>query len=266
MSQTALASASAEAQALIIIPTYNERDSVVKMHSRLRSLYPALNVLFVDDNSPDGTGQIIDGLCSADERVHVIHREGKLGLGTAYLAGFRWALSGPYEFIFEMDCDFSHDPKYIADFLYVAQHSDLVLGSRYTSGISVINWPLRRVLLSVFATTYVQVITGLPANDATGGFKCFRRRVLEAIDMERIHSNGYSFQIELTYYTWLKGFTIREVPIIFYERSMGTSKMSKKIVREAIFMVWRLCLTHLFTKKPARSSFYDPALLPKTEI
>ena len=255
-----------EAQALIIIPTYNERDNVLRMHATLRTLYPEISVLFVDDGSPDGTGEIIDGITKSDPKVHVIHRSGKLGLGTAYIAGFLWALQKDYEFIFEMDCDFSHDPKYIADFLHVAEKADLVLGSRYTSGISVINWPLRRVLLSVFATFYVKLITGLPANDATGGFKCFRRRVLEAIDMNSIHSNGYSFQIELTYYAWLKGFKIREVPIIFYERSNGTSKMNKKIVHEAVFMVWRLLFSHLFQKKPKKESFYEPGLLPNPEF
>jgi len=255
-----------EGRALIIIPTYNERENVVKMRDALRDLYPTIGILFIDDNSPDGTGEVIDGLCEEDKLVHVIHREGKLGLGTAYIAGFRWALERDYEFIFEMDCDFSHDPKYVADFLHVVDKCDLVLGSRYTSGISVINWPLRRVLLSVFATTYVKLITGLPANDATGGFKCFRRRVLEAIDMDNIRSNGYSFQIELTYYAWLKGFKIREVPIIFYERSNGTSKMNKKIVFEAVFMVWRLLFAHLFTRKPKKQSFYEPELLPVKEI
>lgn len=254
-----------EGQALIIIPTYNERENVVKMRDALRKLYPTIGILFVDDNSPDGTGEVIDGLCEEDKLVHAIHRDGKLGLGTAYIAGFRWALERDYEFIFEMDCDFSHDPAYVADFLHVVDKCDLVLGSRYTSGISVINWPLRRVLLSVFATTYVKVITGLPANDATGGFKCFRRRVLEAIDMDNIRSNGYSFQIELTYYAWLKGFKIREVPIIFYERSNGTSKMNRKIVYEAVFMVWRLLFAHLLTKKPPKTSFYEPELLPEKE-
>lgn len=254
-----------ESRALIIIPTYNERENVVRMRDALRALYPEISLLFVDDGSPDGTGEIVDGLCAADSRVHCIHRQGKLGLGTAYIAGFRWALERDYEFIFEMDCDFSHDPKYIADFLHVASRADLVLGSRYTSGISVINWPLRRVLLSVFATVYVKLITGLPANDATGGFKCFRRKVLEAIDMNAIHSNGYSFQIELTYYAWLAGFKIREVPIIFYERSNGLSKMNRKIVVEAVFMVWRLLFGHLFQRKPKRESFYEPALLPPQE-
>ena len=255
-----------EGRALIIIPTYNERENVVKMHGALRSLYPSVSLLFIDDNSPDGTGDVIDELCASDRLTHAIHREGKLGLGTAYIAGFRWALERDYEFIFEMDCDFSHDPSYVADFLHVAGSADLVLGSRYTSGISVINWPLRRVLLSVFATMYVKVITGLPANDATGGFKCFRRKVLESIDMDNIRSNGYSFQIELTYYAWIKGFKIREVPIIFYERSNGISKMNKKIVYEAVFMVWRLLFAHLFEKKPQKRSFYEPELLPKKEI
>ncbi len=255
-----------EGRSLIIIPTYNERENVVKMHDALRSLYPSIGLLFIDDNSPDGTGAVVDELCSKDHLTHAIHREGKLGLGTAYIAGFRWALERDYEFVFEMDCDFSHDPSYVADFLHVASHADLVLGSRYTSGISVINWPLRRVLLSVFATMYVKIITGLPANDATGGFKCFRRKVLEAIDMDNIRSNGYSFQIELTYYAWLKGFKIREVPIIFYERSNGISKMNKKIVYEAVFMVWRLLFAHLFEKKPQKQSFYEPELLPKKEI
>jgi dolichol-phosphate mannosyltransferase len=249
------------AQSLIVIPTYNERTNVQRISEKILFLYPSVHLLFVDDNSPDGTGDVIERLCSAHPSIHVLHREGKLGLGTAYIAGFKWALEHDYTYIFEMDCDFSHDPKYIADFLYVIGQADLVLGSRYTNGISVINWSLYRVLLSKFATKYVKIITGMPASDATGGFKCFRRTVLETLDLDVISSNGYSFQIELSYYAWMRGFTIREVPIVFYERAGGTSKMSGKIVREAIMVVWKLFFQNLFKRKPEKVPFYQPAVL-----
>jgi dolichol-phosphate mannosyltransferase len=250
-----------EALSLIVIPTYNESVNVRRISEEILSLYPSIHILFVDDNSPDGTGDLIEELRTSYPGIHVLHREGKLGLGTAYIAGFKWALERPYEFIFEMDCDFSHDPKYIAKFLHVISSADLVLGSRYTSGISVINWSLYRVLLSTFATKYVRIITGMPASDATGGFKCFRRTVLEKLDLNAISSNGYSFQIELSYYAWIAGFTIREVPIVFYERAGGTSKMSGKIVREAIIVVWRLFFRHMFKRKPAKTPFYQSSAL-----
>ena len=245
------------AKALIVIPTYNERDNVERLSTVVLGTYPTVELLFIDDNSPDGTGQLLDAMAHREPRIHVLHRAGKLGLGTAYLAGFKWALQRDYAFIFEMDADFSHDPKYIAEFLREIEQADLVLGSRYTVGVSVVNWPLSRLLLSKFATRYVRMVTGMPASDATGGFKCFRRSVLETINLDKIRSNGYSFQIELSYYTWLAGFRIREVPIVFYDRIDGVSKMNKKIVREAIMVVWRLFFSHLFVRKPHSTPFYQ---------
>ncbi|MCX7002749.1 MAG: polyprenol monophosphomannose synthase [bacterium] len=248
-------------QTLVVIPTYNERDNVRSMSEQILSQYAAIDLLFVDDNSPDGTGALLNHLAAGNPRIHVLHRVGKLGLGTAYIAGFKWALERQYQFVIEMDGDFSHDPKYLADFLCAIQKADLVLGSRYTVGVSVINWPLSRLLLSKFATSYVRLVTDMPASDATGGFKCFRRAVLEKIDFDKIHSNGYSFQIELTYYTWLAGFRIREIPIVFHERAGGISKMNKKIVHEAIGIVWRLFFKHLLVRKPPRMPFYQPDAL-----
>ncbi len=245
-------------KSLIIIPTYNEKDNVEKISDIILRKYQNTDILFVDDGSPDGTGDIIDELVSANSKINVIHRAGKLGLGTAYIAGFKWALDRDYEYIFEMDCDFSHKPGYIADFLKAIKEADLVLGSRYTVGVSVINWTLYRLLISKFATWYVRVITGMPATDSTGGFKCFRRKVLEAIDLDKIKSNGYSFQIEMTYNAWISGFKIKEIPIIFYERAEGDSKMSKAIVREAIWVVWRLFFRNLFKKKPKKIPFFKP--------
>ncbi|MCK5853154.1 polyprenol monophosphomannose synthase [bacterium] len=243
-------------KSLIIIPTYNEIDNVKKISDIILDKYHSTDILFVDDGSPDGTGGIIDGLVSQSSKINVIHREGKLGLGTAYIRGFKWALEREYEYIFEMDCDFSHEPEYIADFFEAIKEADLVLGSRYTVGVSVINWTLYRLLISKFATLYVRIITGMPATDSTGGFKCFRRKVLETIDLDAIKSNGYSFQIEMTYNAWMAGFKIKEIPIIFYERAEGDSKMSKAIVREAIWVVWRLFFKNLFKKKPVKEPFY----------
>ncbi len=248
-------------KALVVIPTYNERENVERLSGIILASYPCVDVLFIDDNSPDGTGEVLDGLATSNARINVIHREGTLGLGTAYIRGFKWALERDYEYIFEMDADFSHEPKYIQDFFNVIPEADLVLGSRYTTGVSVINWTLKRLLISKFATFYVRLITGMPASDATGGFKCFRRKVLETLALDEVKSNGYSFQIEMTYYAWMAGFRIREVPIIFYERADGESKMSKAIVREAIWVVWRLFFKHLFTRKPKREAFYQPELL-----
>ncbi len=237
---------------LVILPTYNEADNLRPMTERLLAMKPTLEVLVVDDNSPDGTGDIADGLAQSDERVKVLHRREKDGLGRAYCAGFAWALERDYEFIFEMDCDFSHDPDEIPRFIEKldAEDANLVLGSRYCEGIRVINWPIGRMLLSLAAAKYVQIITGMPFSDPTGGFKCFRRSALKSIDLDRVRANGYSFQIELTHTLWRRGHKIAEVPIIFTDRFIGTSKMSGKIVREAIWMVWRLWLQNGLRRWP----------------
>jgi dolichol-phosphate mannosyltransferase len=235
-------------RALIIFPTYNERDNIEKIVHAVLPMDPRINVLIVDDNSPDGTGELADKLARQMKTVQVMHRQQKEGLGKAYLAGFRWAIREKYDFIFEMDADFSHGPEYLKDFLREIQHHDLVIGSRYISGVNVINWPMSRLLLSYFANVYTRVVTGLPLRDATGGFKCFRREVLESIDLEKVKSSGYSFQIEMSMRAWKKGFRIKEIPIIFYDRVAGQSKMSKKIMREAIWMVWALRLRAMFGK------------------
>jgi dolichol-phosphate mannosyltransferase len=235
-------------RALIIFPTYNERDNIEKIVHAVLPLDPRINVLIVDDNSPDGTGDLADKLARDMQTVHVLHREKKAGLGKAYIAGFRWAIEQKYDFIFEMDADFSHGPEYLKDFLREIQNNDLVIGSRYISGVNVINWPMARLLLSYYANVYTRVVTGLPLRDATGGFKCFRREVLEAIDLEQVRSTGYAFQIEMSMRAWKKGFRIKEIPIIFVDRVAGTSKMSKKIMREAIWMVWALRLKAIFGK------------------
>ncbi len=227
-------------KALVIIPTYNERENIEAIVPIVLEKNPSIHVLIVDDNSPDGTGQIADSMSEKNQRIFVIHRESKSGLGTAYITGFKYALKKGYDLIFEMDCDFSHDPKYIPEFLNAIQEADLVLGSRYKSGVNVINWSMGRLLLSYYANLYSRIVTGLPVKDATGGFKCFRRQVLEAIQLDRVKSNGYSFQIEMSFRAWKKGFRIKEIPIVFEDRKVGQSKMSKKIVREAIWMVWRL--------------------------
>lgn len=228
-------------KSLVIIPTFNELDNIKKMIPEIFGLYPDdLDILIVDDNSPDGTGNFADEYSVKDRRVKVIHRAKKSGLGTAYIEGFKYALKNSYDIIFEMDADFSHDPKEIKNFLNAINSYDLVLGSRYISGISVVNWPMRRLILSYMANLYTRIITGLPIKDATGGFKCFRRKVLESINLNSIKSNGYAFQIEMTFKAWKNKFSVSEIPIIFIDRTTGTSKMSKKIVREAIFMVWKL--------------------------
>jgi len=235
----------AEERALVVIPTYNERVNLELIVPQILLQDPRLEVLVVDDNSPDGTGQLADQLAAAEPRVQVLHRPGKAGLGKAYLAGFRWALDRGYDFIIEMDADFSHDPKYLPSLLRAIQDHDLVLGSRYRDGVNVINWPISRLLLSLGANQYARWVTGLPLSDSTGGFKCFRRKVLESIDLERVRSNGYSFQIEMSFRAWQKGFRLGEVPIVFTDRVEGQSKMNKRIVREAIWMVWWLRLQAL---------------------
>jgi dolichol-phosphate mannosyltransferase len=232
-------------RALVVVPTYNERTNIPLLVPAILLQDPRLEVLVVDDNSPDGTGQLADDLARADSRVHVLHRPIKAGLGKAYLAGFRWGLDHGYDYLFEMDADFSHDPKFLPEFLQVIEDADLVVGSRYKSGVNVINWPMSRLLLSIGANQYARIVTGLPLSDSTGGFKCFRRKVLEAIQLDRVKSNGYAFQIEMSFLAWKKGFRIREIPIVFTDRIEGQSKMSKKIVREAIWMVWWLRLRSL---------------------
>jgi dolichol-phosphate mannosyltransferase len=226
---------------VVIIPTYNERENILRIIPLVLSKDPRLDVLVVDDGSPDGTGAVVDALTAENPRVHALHRGEKLGLGTAYLAGFRWALARDYEFIFEMDADFSHDPDHIPQFLEAIEDADVVLGSRYRFGkVTVVNWPIDRLLLSYAANIYARMVTGLRLFDATGGFKCFRRKVLEAIDLDHVKSNGYAFQIEMSFRASRRGFRIVEIPIVFHDRTEGESKMSKRIVREAIWMVWRL--------------------------
>ncbi len=225
---------------MIIVPTYNEKDNIDRLLAKLMELPFGLHVLIVDDGSPDGTAEIVKGWQAREPRVHLLQRAGKMGLGSAYRDGFRYALAQGAEYIFEMDADFSHDPNEIGNFLRMAEQADVVLGSRYLNGVSVVNWPLKRLLLSYFASVYARWVTGLPIRDTTGGFKCFRRRALEGIRLDKVKSDGYGFQIEMTYRCWKKGFTIREIPILFVDRLAGVSKMSRKIVYEAAFMVWRL--------------------------
>jgi dolichol-phosphate mannosyltransferase len=237
-------------QTLIIVPTYNERDNLPRMTAKLLSLPAGVDVLVVDDNSPDGTGKIADELAAKSPQLHVLHRAGKEGLGRAYLAGFKWALERGYEFIFEMDCDFSHNPDDIPAFLEAIKDADLVLGSRYVGGIRVINWPLGRLMLSRSAGKYVALVTGMPFTDPTGGYKCFRRRALQTVNLDEIRSNGYSFQIELTHRLWRQGYKIAEVPIIFTDRMHGQSKMAGGIVNEAFWLVWRLWLQNGLRRSP----------------
>ena len=234
-------------RALVIIPTYNESANLPQIVPLVLGQDPRLDVLIIDDHSPDGTGQIADSLAAAQSRVHVLHRAGKLGLGTAYLAGFRWALERDYEFVLEMDADFSHDPLHLKEFLKAIETADLVIGSRYLGGrVTVVNWPMGRLMLSYCANIYARWITGLHIWDLTAGFKCFRRRVLEGIDLSRVRSNGYAFQIEMSFRAWRKKFRLAEIPIVFVDRTEGQSKMNRSIVREAIWMVPRLRLQAWF--------------------
>ncbi len=232
----------------MVIPTYNERDNIEQLVSQILAQDACIDVLIVDDNSPDGTGKIIDELKAGNPRVHVLHRAGKLGLGSAYRDGFRYALDKGADYILEMDADFSHDPAMIPVFLQYIRDYDVVIGSRYLNGVSVVNWPIRRLILSYCASVYTRVVTGLKISDCTGGFKCFRRNVLESINLDTIKSDGYSFQIEMNYRCVEKGFRVGEIPIIFIDRHAGMSKMSKKIVREAVVMVWKLKLGSLVRK------------------
>lgn len=233
---------------LIIIPTYNEAENIEKIIEEIFKLNLDIDILVVDDNSPDGTSKIVEDITGRDHKVSLIKRKAKMGLGTAYVAGFKYAIQKRYDYIFEMDADFSHDPKEIPNFLEKIREYDLVIGSRYIKGVNIVNWPLRRLILSYGANIYTRLITGLPVKDSTGGYKCFRRKVLESINLDKIHSGGYAFQIEMNYKAWKKGFKITEIPIIFIDRTEGRSKMSRKIVREAIWMVWKLRLLGFLEK------------------
>ncbi len=228
-------------RALVIVPTYNERQNITALLAGILAQDSRLETLIVDDGSPDGTGDLAEEIAAREPRVHVLHRPRKLGLGTAYCAGFNWALERDYAYVFEMDADFSHDPGHLPQFLAAIVDADLVLGSRYNKGkVTVVNWPIRRLMLSYGANLYARWVTGLPLDDCTGGFKCFRRSVLQAINLDAVRSNGYAFQIEVSYLAWRKNFRIVEIPIVFHDRTEGQSKMSRKIIYEAIFMVWRL--------------------------
>ncbi len=234
-------------RALVVMPTYNEATNLPTIVPVVLDRDSRIDVLVVDDGSPDGTGEIADRMAQESDRVSVIHREGKQGLGRAYLRGFMWGLERGYDYLLEMDSDHSHDPKYLTDLLRAVEADyDLVIGSRYVTGVNVINWPMSRLLLSWFANKYARVITGLPLSDATAGFKCFRREVLEAIDFSKVGSTGYAFQIEMDFRAWKKGFRVGEVPIVFVDRMDGESKMSRAIVREAVWRVWALRLLSLF--------------------
>ena len=228
-------------RALVIVPTYNERENITRIVKAVLEKDARLEMLIVDDGSPDGTGDIVENIGKENPRVHLLRRAKKMGLGTAYIAGFKWSLERGYEYTFEMDADFSHDPAHLPHFLRAIETADLVLGSRYIGGkVTVVNWPISRLLLSYYANLYARLVTGLRLWDSTGGFKVYRKAVLQAIDLDDVRSNGYAFQIEMSFRAWRKGFRIVEIPIVFVDRTEGTSKMSKAIVREAVWMVWRL--------------------------
>lgn len=232
----------------VIIPTYNESENICTLAQQVLLQDSSINILFVDDNSPDGTGDLAEQLCLKNARISVIHRPGKMGLGSAYRDGFKKALSLGADYLIEMDADFSHNPAILPDFLTAIETSDLVIGSRYLNGVSVVNWPIRRLVLSVFASFYTRIITGLEVKDCTSGFKCFRRSTIENVDLNSIVSDGYAFQIEMNFRCMIKGMKIVEVPIIFIDRHAGTSKMSRKIVWEAVFLVWKLKFAWLFQR------------------
>ena len=234
---------------LVIVPTYNERDNLPRVVPRILSQGDPFHILVVDDNSPDGTGDLADELATRSDRVNVLHRPGKQGLGAAYVAGFGWGLERDFDILIEMDADLSHPPDKLPELVTALEEVDVAVGSRYVGGnITVVNWPLRRLIISLFGSWYARAITRLPVNDATGGFNAFRRRVLETVGLDRIQSNGYSFQIELKLRAWRAGFTLCEVPIVFTERDSGESKMSGRIIREAVWRVWKLRLLDLLGK------------------
>ncbi|MDD8018331.1 MAG: polyprenol monophosphomannose synthase [Bacteroidota bacterium] len=233
-------------KALVIIPTYNEVPNAERIINEVLQQSDIVDVLIVDDNSPDGTADIVKKMMETNNRIHLLQREKKLGLGTAYVAGFKYAIQHQYDFIFEMDADFSHNPKEISIMLGKMDECDLLIGSRYIKGVNVVNWPMKRLILSYSANIYTRIITGMPVHDATAGFKCYKRKVLESINIDSLRSNGYAFQIETNFKAWKKGFVIKETPIVFVDRRVGVSKMNKKIVYEAAFMVWRLKARSIF--------------------
>jgi dolichol-phosphate mannosyltransferase len=236
-----------EGRYLVIIPTYNERDNLPRKVPLILEQDERFDVLVVDDASPDGTGRLADEMAAASRRVHVLHREGKDGLGSAYLAGFAWGLEMGYELLFEMDADISHPTDALPRFIEAARTHEVVIGSRYVDGrVTVANWPMSRLLVSYFGSWYARTITRMPVRDATGGFNCWHREVLEAVDLDRVRSNGYAFQIELKFRAWRRGFSLTEIPILFRERDSGESKMSKRIVREAVWRVWWLKIRDVF--------------------
>lgn len=239
------------ARCIVVVPTYNEVDNVRDLLPMILEQGPWVEVLVVDDASPDGTADAVDDMRRHEPRIHLLRRPGKLGLGSAYIDGFRYALGQGADVIFEMDADFSHDPRSLPRFLEALEEgADLVVGSRYLHGVTVVNWPLKRLILSYSANVYARLLTGLPVNDATGGFKAFRREVLEAIDLGKVRSDGYSFQVEMNFLCWRRGFRLREIPIVFADRRVGISKMNRRIIVEAIFMVWRLFVTRLISRPP----------------
>jgi dolichol-phosphate mannosyltransferase len=234
---------------LIIIPTYDEKENIGLLLPAIYAVVPGAHILVVDDSSPDGTSAFVKNMAGSRNDLFVLDRAKKEGLGKAYVAGFNWALSHGYEYIFEMDADFSHDPKYLPDFLKEIENNDLVIGSRYVCGVNVVNWPMSRLLLSYFASVITRILLNMPIKDCTAGFKCFRRKVLETIDLKHIGSSGYSFQVEMNYHTWKNKFRIKETPIVFTDRQRGSSKMSTKIIKEAVILLWKLKLLSFFDRK-----------------
>ena len=240
---------SPDPRVLVIVPTYNERDNLPRVVPQILAQGDAFHILVVDDNSPDGTGDLADDLAQRSERVNVLHRPGKQGLGVAYVAGFKWGLERDFDVLIEMDADLSHPSERLPALVEALEEVDVAVGSRYVGGrITVVNWPLRRLMISLFGSWYARAITRVPVNDATGGFNAFRRRVIESVGLDSIQSNGYTFQIELKLRAWRAGFTLREIPIVFTERDSGESKMSGKIIREAVWRVWKLRLLDLLGK------------------
>ena len=235
-------------KSLIIVPTYNELENIRRLLPELMALDPDIRVLVVDDNSPDGTGKLADEWAAENERISVLHRPGKLGLGSAYVAGFKYAIQQDVDCVFEMDADFSHDPAMIPEFIEQIASCDVVIGSRYISGINVVNWPMSRLLLSYFANMYTRLVTGMTIRDTTSGYKCFRREVLEHIELDEVRSDGYAFQIEMNFRCWRKGYHLREIPIIFVDRRSGTSKLSRGVINEAVWIVWWLRLQRLLCR------------------
>jgi dolichol-phosphate mannosyltransferase len=230
-------------KSIVVIPTYNEIENIRAIIEAVLGVVPSIHILIVDDNSPDGTAAVVEDMMQSNEQIHILKRPGKQGLGTAYCEGFQWCLNQNFEAIFEMDADFSHDPNELPNFLQAIEDNDLVIGSRYLTGMNVVNWPLRRLILSYGASLYTRIITGIPIKDTTGGFKCFRADMLRKIDLNNINSNGYGFQIEMNYKMWKKGARIKEIPIIFVDRRSGYSKMNKSIIWEAVFLVLKLRFT-----------------------